>query len=276
MIALIDGDILVYRIGFAANNAPWPICRSRVDEFLENLLVFQLDVDDYEGWLTEGSNNFRNKIAVTVPYKGTRPGIKPVHYDQLRSYLVSNWGFTIETEQEADDAIGIRATELGEKALICSIDKDLDNIPGWHYNFVTKRKYHVDDATATRNFYRQILTGDRIDNVEGIRGVGPIKADRILDGDSEAVSSVHLHAATRFFRQACRAFDGDYARVVENGKLLWIRRQPGEVWTPPCTAEEILNENRKRESERQKALQAGEGKAAGSVRPTRRRRKGNE
>lgn len=229
MIALIDGDILVYRIGFAADDVSWPICRSRVDEFLEDLLVLSLEAKEYEGFLTDGTNNFRNKIAVTAPYKGQRPGTKPVHYTEIRNYLVSEWGFKIETEQEADDAIGIRATALGESSIIVTIDKDLDNIPGWHYNFVKRVKYYVTDEEATKNFYRQILTGDRIDNVQGLRGIGPVKADRILDGNGGQRS------AREYYQRCVDAYDGDSKRVIENGQLLWIRRYENEQWSPPTS-----------------------------------------
>lgn len=233
MIALIDGDILVYRIGFAANDVVWPICRSRVDEFLEDLLVLTLEAKDYEGFLTDGTNNFRKQIAKTLPYKGQRPGTKPTWYEEIRNYLVTEWKFEMQTEQEADDAIGIRATELGKEAVIVSIDKDLDNIPGWHYNFVKRERYYVNEDDALRNFYRQILTGDRIDNVEGIRGIGPVKANRILGEETRGRSSAE------YYRACVKAYDGNSERVVENGRLLWIRRKSGEIWEPPETVEGV-------------------------------------
>lgn len=230
MIAIIDGDILCYRIGFAANDVSWPICRSRLDEFLEDLLVHTLEAEDYKGFLTDGTNNFRKQIAKTLPYKGQRPGTKPVHYNDIRNYLVNEWGFVMETEQEADDAIGISATKLGDKSIICSIDKDLDNIPGWHYNFVKREKYYVTPEDATRNFYRQILTGDRIDNVQGLRGIGPVKADRIL-GEGP-------RSARQYYERCIDAYDGDTDRVVENARLLWIRTKENELWEPPDAAKE--------------------------------------
>lgn len=226
MVALIDGDILTYRIGFASDTDSWNICRWRLDEFLEDLLLMHLDVSDYQGWLTEGSNNYRHLFAKTAPYKGNRKGVKPVHYESIRSHLTSSWGFIIETEQEADDAIGISATELGDRSLICTIDKDLDNIPGWHYNFMSKEKYYVSNEGALRNFYRQILTGDRIDNVQGLRGIGPVKADRLLGEPGQARD---------YYERVVKAYDGDTGRVDENARLLWIRTKKDEIWNPPST-----------------------------------------
>ena len=40
-----------------------------------------------------------------------------------------------QIDEEADDTIAIRATELGDEAIIVSLDKDFDQVVGWHYNF---------------------------------------------------------------------------------------------------------------------------------------------
>jgi hypothetical protein len=42
-------------------------------------------------------------------------------------------------------------------------------VAGWHYNFVKKDKYYVTAEEGMRFFYRQILTGDRADNIQGIK-----------------------------------------------------------------------------------------------------------
>ncbi len=224
MIALIDGDILVYRVGFAANDVPWEFCKARLDSTIHDILLNLDDVKEYKGWLTEGSNNYRHKYAKTHQYKGNRPNRKPVHYDSIRNYLVNDLGFEVETEQEADDAIGIEAMKRIDECVIVTIDKDLDNIPGIHYNFVKHKEYYVTDAEATRNFYRQLLVGDRVDNVVGVHGIGPVKAERILGG---ARNSFDL------YERVLEAYEGDAGRVEENAILLWIRRKPGELWRPP-------------------------------------------
>jgi DNA polymerase-1 len=40
----------------------------------------------------------------------------------------------------------------------------------------------VDEQTALRWAYIQCLVGDKTDNIEGIKGVGPAKAEKILAG----------------------------------------------------------------------------------------------
>lgn len=223
MIALIDGDILVYRIGFASQEVNEKLAIARMAEFVEEL-VMRPDVGEYQGYLT-GSNNYRMKIAKTAPYKGNRTAEKPIHYSLLREYLNKAWGFTIVENQEADDAIGIAAYAFDDldNYLIMTVDKDLDMIRGWHYNFIKNKKYYIDEFDAIYNFYKQILTGDRVDNIVGLKGIGPKKADKILQ---DCITEQQMYEAV------LKAYDNDTERVLENGQLLWIRRKENQIWSP--------------------------------------------
>lgn len=223
MIALIDGDILVYRIGFASEGESQGIAISRMAVFVEDLVMMP-EIGDYQGYLT-GSNNYRKEIAKQAPYKGNRTSAKPEHYDFLREYLVKSWGFEMIDDQEADDAIGIRAYELEpEEYMIYTIDKDLDMIRGWHYNFTRNEKYFVNEEDTMRTFYRQVLTGDRVDNIPGLKGIGPKKADKIL-GDANKESDL--------FPLVLEAYDNNLELLTEMAQLLWIRRKANEMWQPP-------------------------------------------
>jgi hypothetical protein len=223
MKALIDGDILVYRIGFASENEPESIAMARCSEFIEDLILFN-GFGEYQGYLT-GKRNFRNEIAVTAPYKGNRKSAKPKHYQLLRDYMESAWSFTMIEDQEADDAIGIAAYEMevGEYC-ICSIDKDLDMLRGDHYNFVKDERYFITEEEGIKNFYKQLLMGDRVDNIIGIKGIGTVKAERLLK---------ECKNENEMYLTVLEAYDGNAERVLENGRLLWIRRQPLQLWTPP-------------------------------------------
>jgi hypothetical protein len=226
MKALIDGDILVYRIGFASENETESIAVARCSEFIEDLILFN-GFGEYQGYLT-GKKNFRNEIAVTAPYKGNRKSAKPKHYQLLRDYMESAWAFTMIEDQEADDAIGIAAYEMevGEYC-ICSIDKDLDMLRGDHYNFVKDERYFITEEEGIKNFYKQLLMGDRVDNIIGIKGIGTVKAERLL---KECKNENEMYLAI------LEAYDGNAERVLENGRLLWIRRQPLQLWTPPSSS----------------------------------------
>jgi hypothetical protein len=223
-LPIIDGDILCYRVGFACNEETEAVAIKTMVELLEELVFIDLSSDDCVGYLT-GSKNFRYDIAKTQPYKGNRKdAARPIHLPRLREYLHTAWDFRVVNGQEADDAIGIHATSLRDKSVIVTIDKDLDMIPGYHYNPVKKESYYIDDKEAIKNFYRQILTGDKVDNIEGLRGIGPKKADKIL---AEAETELKMYEAV------LKAYDNNQERVIENGQLLWIRRQEDELWQPP-------------------------------------------
>lgn len=220
-IALIDADVIVYRVAFASEEEEEDICLARAKDLIFEIVYTELNCDDYKAYIT-GKGNFREVVATTAPYKGNRKDFqRPKHYDALRAYL-QRLGAELVEGQEADDAIAIKAQE--GSYWIVSIDKDFDQVPGWHYNFVKKEKYYVTEEEGLRNFYTQILTGDRVDNIIGIKGVGPVKAEKILkDCTTE-----------REYYDACvKAYDGDIARVTENGVLLWLRRYPNQLWQPP-------------------------------------------
>ncbi|MGB0345983.1 MAG: hypothetical protein ACPGGA_00785 [Balneolaceae bacterium] len=221
--ALIDGDILVYRIGFASNDDEERFAIARMSNFIDKLLSPSY-VMSYEGYIT-GSSNFRNEIAKEAPYKGNRDGAaKPVHYDSLREYLLRRWCFDLIEEQEADDAIGIQAYSLHPDAYcIVSLDKDLDMLRGWHYNFVKDNLYYVSEEQAIKNFYSQILTGDRVDNIQGIKGIGPKKAEKLLKD---------CHNERQLFDAVLKAYEDNLELLTERAQLLWIRREKNQIWQP--------------------------------------------
>ena len=223
MIALLDADILCYRVGFATNDDHENTAIETMAVFLEDLLMFDLiDCEEHELFLT-GKVNYRNDIAVTVPYKGNRKDVKkPVHLPLLREYLQTAWGATVSDGQEADDDIAIRATELGDESIIVSIDKDFMQVPGWHYNFVKKVKKYVTPEEGLRFFYKQILTGDSADNIKGMHRVGDVRATKML---ADAKTEQELYA--------CCVEAMGAERVLENARLLWLRRQPNQLWEPP-------------------------------------------
>ena len=224
LMPIIDGDILCYRVGFACNEETEKVAIRTMADMLEELIFIELSSNIHVGYLT-GKDNYRHDIAKTKPYKGNRKDApRPVHLHSLREYLITAWDFRVANGQEADDAIGIHATLTRDSSIIVSIDKDLDMIPGHHYNPVKKDHYYVNDKEAIKNFYRQILTGDKVDNVQGLRGIGPKKADKIL-GDFDTDLAM--------YEAVLKAYDGDAERVLENGQLLWIRRRKDEIWQPP-------------------------------------------
>jgi len=126
------------------------------------------------------------------------------------------------------DVVGQRIAQT-EHTCICSIDKDLDQIPGWHYNFVKQIKYKITPEEGLKHFYTQLLTGDRIDNIMGVPGVGPKTAEKIL---KQCVTEEELFNAVKQTYQ--KAFPNSWdSKMLINGQLLKIRTKEGEKWHLP-------------------------------------------
>jgi DNA polymerase-1 len=224
---LVDGDIVAYRAAFSTQDMFPQDAESKVDDLMDYILGETLmfpDPSGYRVFLT-GSGNFRFDIAKSFPYKGNRSGTeKPIHLSVTRERLVSKWGAVVSEGEEADDLIAIAATELGPDTIVASIDKDMLQIPCRHFNFTTGVWTTVTEFEGLRFFYKQILTGDRADNIVGLYRVGPVKAEKMLQNcDTEG----------DLWDAVLKAYDGDLDRVVENARLLWLRREEGQLWQPP-------------------------------------------
>jgi DNA polymerase-1 len=138
---------------------------------------------------------------------------------------VKDWEFVVTEGIEADDAVGIAAYALDEdESIMVHIDKDLNQFRGHHYNYRKKEKYYVSEFAGWHSFYLQILTGDRVDNIQGLKGIGPAKGTKML---KDCTTVEELYDAV------LKAYDGDTARVLENGQLLYLQRKEGDVWQPP-------------------------------------------
>jgi len=221
-LALLDGDIICYRIGFTTQDVDEKIALSRINSYLDNIL-FDSGASDYIVFLT-GGNNYRKLIY--PDYKANRTQEKPKHYELIRTYLMDHEAAVMCEDEEADDVMGYSQTE---DTIICSIDKDLDQIPGRHFNFVKNKHYEITPEEGMAFFYSQLLTGDRVDNIPGLPKVGPAKAKKIL---GEWTNEQDAKTKTLAAYQEFLGLDEEKARERINliGKLLYIRRQPSEMW----------------------------------------------
>ncbi len=224
MIALLDADILVYRVGFTAQKETEGLAQVRMDETILTILN-DLKTKDYQAFLSPtGRTTWRYRLY--PDYKANRKAPKPVHYECLRSYLQEAHNALVGEDDEADDLLGLELTEKGSEAILVSIDKDLNQIPGWHYNFVTKIKYFMDPIEAMKCFYIQLLMGDASDNIPGIPKVGIVGATNLID---PCISEEEMF--TRVREQYNRAFGQDSESLLQrNGQLLKIKGTKPYLW----------------------------------------------
>lgn len=228
-LAIIDADIICYRVGFASEDVSEEVCLARVTHLVNEIVYQDLQCDDYKAYIT-GKGNYRNELAVTEPYKGNRKDAKrPVHYQAIRNHL-QRLGAELVEGSEADDAVATEATKTG--GWIVSIDKDLDQVAGWHYNFVKHEEYYVTEEEGLRNLFTQVLTGDRTDSIRGVKGIGKVKAGKLL---------APCTTAFEMWEVCVKAHDS-YERALEDARLLYLRRTEGEpLWEPPTKDSKALS-----------------------------------
>jgi hypothetical protein len=240
------------------DSEPVEFCLQIVKEQMESIIreckqVLGTDVE-YRIYLS-GRGNFRETVATLKPYKGNRDAShKPVHYQAIRDYLVHYWNAQIIEGKEADDEVSIVARALGRDGrdyIVATIDKDLDQIPGMHYNYMKKVMYDVSEEEAVFFFYQQILSGDATDNIGGCYKLGPAKAEKLLramealqherDWESLAWDTILSAYADSQIKVGCPYADKDTVAVaLENARLVKLQEWEGQLWNPPGEPDDII------------------------------------
>lgn len=191
----VDGDILAFRIASVCEEEMKQACNDLIDEKI-NEIVLNTNADNLRIYLS-GENNFRYDVAVSKPYKGNREGLrKPQHLQYCRNYLTLNYKAITVDGYEADDGIASDMVQNG--AIHAGQDKDIKQIAGTHYNFVTQETEEVSKNQALLNLYRQVLTGDASDNIGGLPRVGEKTAVRVLESPETVIED-----AKAYFKEIC-------------------------------------------------------------------------
>lgn len=264
MRPLIDGDILCYEIGFAAETAwaainpgedptsspPWELVNFMLHERLDAICasVWHRLRGDKETPLIflSGPTNFRNDIATVKPYKGTRKSVKPWHYNNIKVYLTGCFNTMVSDGMEADDNMATFHI-FNTDTCICSRDKDLRQVPGWFYSWELGKQAALGpmmidrhgsislsndrkkiEGTGLSFFYSQVLTGDVVDNIPGLPRCGPVAAYDILTGSPEQKMLNMVYAAYLDYY----GVDDCAERLTEQGRLCWMTRQVNIDGTP--------------------------------------------
>lgn len=242
-IALIDGDILVYTVGFASEKVSERQASSRLLRTLDTI-INATQCSSYRLFLSDSRGNFRNSIFPL--YKANRTAPKPVHYEHLSNEVVGSLAGEVAFGEEADDAIGICAGQYKDYTIV-TIDKDLDQIPGLHFNWRKNTFNYVTEEEARRFFWYQCLVGDPGDNIVpavglSCPGIGHKKATEALRHVS--TEEDYFRCTRDLFRAKCYSRNNDFCRDSSDvrlqitGQLVKIRRKPNEIWQPPQLDEE--------------------------------------
>lgn len=163
---------------------------------IEGAMSAHYEFVEAEYYLTASNQNFRLDINPT--YKANRDGVRrPAHLGSCKEFLEKANGAEYCGRLEADDKIAVRATQLraeGKPYVVCSIDKDFNQIPGWHYDWVKDEYWFVTDEMAREFLWKQVCVGDKTDNIFAPEGVGPAKANKLFTNvDWKTVSDEELY-----------------------------------------------------------------------------------
>ncbi len=205
------------------------------DEKLINAVNKQR-VRDGEGRL-EFKPNFRLELASTKPYKD-RKSSRPLHYYNLRAYACHRYPCVVANGLEADDRLAMDQDIEGLTTIICSRDKDLLSVEGFHYTWECGKQpgwgpAKIDrigtlslpkptkiEGTGLKFFCSQMITGDPVDTIPGLPRGGPALAYKTLkDCETEeelfkAVKSLYVEKFGELWRE----------NMLEQGRLLHMVR----------------------------------------------------
>jgi 5'-3' exonuclease len=266
-MALFDGDIIIYRAGFAAEKREYfdsrnppekggssfstkkealtkidqefleykrklePLAnalqnaKSLIDNSLEDLRdTHGMPVKSYTTFISGNDEKPNFRLKIDPEYKANRdPLHKPTYLNEIKEYLVKNHQGYLTQGCEADDFFGHAQTDAIRKGLtpiIISIDKDLKQLSGFHYNLVKKELTQISSSEASLIFWRQMLEGDAVDNIKGIKGIGKARAFKCIP--SSITEDEAKAVVIKYYK---RDYENEWKEQYnKNCSLLWIWR----------------------------------------------------
>lgn len=216
------------------------VAKGRLDKLFKEV-VGSVNPDDFIVYLT-GKGNFRNDVATVQVYKGNRTDMaKPVHYEVLRDRLINKYGAKEVQGIEADDALSIAGWRAFYKptsweVILGTQDKDLNMVPGSHFNPTKKLYYQTTPQESRMSFYSQLLTGDDVDNIPGVRGIGKVTANKMLKNVEHLphLDIINL-IKTAYEKEASKVVDPEtlygIPKMEEVGQLLWMLQELDQKWS---------------------------------------------
>jgi DNA polymerase-1 len=179
---------------------------------------------------------YRNEVwpAYKSNRKGKRKPIllgKLIDWFKFESDFLTYWIPGLE----ADDLLGMGGYRRAD-TVICTIDKDLHTVEGFHYNW-DKPELGVTMGSAydaSLQFYTQCLTGDSVDGFPGCPTVGPKTAAKILDG-SESSDEMWQRVVATYEKKGLAEAD-----AIVQARCAYILKLPNDIdekgnvnlWTP--------------------------------------------
>lgn len=260
---LIDADIVAY-VGSATAQRSYnfngpdedPFVTADLDEATGiakeriDMIVNHLKPDDVIVCLSDDFSSFRKNL-IDETYKGTRTAERPLQLYEVKDWLRDNYEIAELPHLEADDVMGILATDpsRSDERIIVSEDKDMMTIPGRLYRpqnnirsdgglYKQPRILDITEREAWRFHFWQAIVGDATDGYKGAFRVGKksIYAEAVLEAEDE-------EEAWEWVIAAHQKAGGDENDALVQARLARILQhsdyEKGRVklWLPPYSGE---------------------------------------
>ena len=243
MKLLIDADYIVYKSCAAAE--------TEIDFGDDVILVTSNFSDAYKATIGEltkirdkfgsfadlilffsDTKNFRKKIL--PEYKGHRNRKKPCGYKRVIKELYNNYEVIMTPNLEADDALGIYATQHTGNVIV-SPDKDMKQIPGKLYNL--DEVFTITKEAGAKWHLIQTCAGDQTDGYSGIPGIGVKRAEALFNKEGYSWKTVEKAFIDKGLTIEDALLNARLARILTFDDYDFKKQQP-KYWTP-CSSYEI-------------------------------------
>ena len=211
ILAISDADFIPFYVCWNKKNEPIKSlddCINLCDEMIINVND-SIKADSYTGFLGKGKC-FRHTI--NDKYKANRKYDEQIEFiPEVRQHLKTHHNFKSLEGFEADDLVqSFRIANKDKyKCIVVSPDKDILNLEGANYNPKKGDLIFRSKAEEELYFWKSMIVGDSADNIAGIKGYGPVAADKIIGATTyfEDLRDV-------IFKEYCKVY-GEYVGVEE-------------------------------------------------------------
>ena len=237
MKLLIDADLIVYKSCAAAETEvdfgdDVILVTSNFSDALSATYRELTKIRDQFGSFTplilffSDTKNFRKKILES--YKGHRNRKKPCGYKRIINKLKTEFEVIIMPELEADDAMGIYATQ-NPGNIIVSPDKDMKQIPGELYNL--DERFTISKESGAAWHLIQCLSGDQTDGYGGVPGIGVKRAETLFNKEGYSWKTVVKAFKDKDLTEEDALVNARLARILTVDDYDFTKNRP-ILWSP--------------------------------------------
>lgn len=212
-VALIDADVFKYLVAHSMYKKIMDQGLMHSRSMLNEVIDFFISRDVFHKYHAKAyvfcfsapsSKVFRNHIAQEKEYKGNRKDktdstYYPDKYDDMAyvfEYINHRYQTLFFDDLEADDILSF--VQQPEKTFIVSIDKDLKQVPGYHFDLKLGIMTHTSEEEGLKLLITQCLTGDNTDGIPGLKGCGPKRIKKITEGENITGYALLIKAINEF------------------------------------------------------------------------------